>query len=164
MSPFLSRAPRFLHKSPQLLHLHALAPPQKILGLCLLHRAVATPEHPDSYSLRLLPRNTQAPPSGSGSTSRSTQAPTPEPQADISPYGVGVRGPHQSSGSPAFSLLPSIPETGWVGAASRLTATWQVGCPGELRLHLPASGPPTGRVRKRSGQVLRLTQPGPSVD
>lgn len=76
-SPFLSRAPRFLRKEPRLLHPQALAPPQKILGLCLFHRAVATPEHPDSYSLRLLPGNTQAPPSSSGSTSKSTQAPPP---------------------------------------------------------------------------------------
>ncbi|XP_072608126.1 F-box only protein 17 isoform X2 [Vulpes vulpes] len=52
----------------------------------------------------------------------------------------------------------------WVAGASRLTTTWQVGCKRELWLHLPAPGPPPGHVRKRSGQVLGLTQPSSSMD
>lgn len=53
----------------------------------------------------------------------------PEPPADISPYGVGTHGPHQSAGSPT-----SIPETGWMGAVSRLTA--QENCIYWLRVRL----------------------------
>ncbi|XP_036087519.1 F-box only protein 17 isoform X1 [Rousettus aegyptiacus] len=76
---------------------------------------------------RLLPQALAPPP-------RAPRLLPPEPPADISPYGVGMHGPHQSAGSLTFSLPPSIPETGWMGAVSRLTA--QENCIYLLRVRL----------------------------
>jgi hypothetical protein len=78
------------------------------------------------------------------------------------PHPQGVQTPPNTC-LPSVSLL-STQSAGWVAGAWRLTATRQVGRPRELRLHLPASCAPPGRVRKRSGQVLGVTQPCPSVD